>query len=667
MLVLDEALNVVRVNQATLDLTEACDEPLLDHDPASETQCGSILACVHDADDPRGCGFSAVCPLCPLRNGLQQLISTGSTVRGAEMAFDIDCKGGTRRLWLRVGAERVAMNGEPHVVVALDDVTEEKRSEQALRESEELYRVLTETMSDVVWIADIDELRFVYVSPSVERARGFTPAEVLAQPPESTVTPGTWAVMAPRFLTRADAARSASSGTQSYYVDEIEQPRSDGSTMWSEIVTAWTVNPVSGHVEARGVSRDITQRRLAEQALRASESHFRAFFEQAAVGMVTTSPDGGLVEINGAMLTMLGYTEAELRDTSWRDVTHPDDVGLESGLSGRLVAGEIDDYSLDKRLVRKDGVVVHAHLAVRAVRDANGEIDYVAAVVEDITDRVRAEAALRESERRFAEFAIHVPGELWIRDADMRYVYVNPRPRLLVRRRAGRAARPVSGGHAGAGGRPDRPRAQRARHAARSLTSRRSGRRRTARCRCACASSPSPSRGGGRWSAASRSTSPKSTRPGPGPAPRRAPAPHRRGRRARHGPRGRDPRPLHRRPRTPRRRARRGHRRRARPRARPPRGPAPGRPHPRHRQDRRAGRDPRQAGAPQRGRVQPHPPARPRRLRDPRRHRVRRPRGRDRPAAPRAHRRQRLPRGPRRRGRSSSRPASSPSPTPSRR
>ncbi len=425
MLVLDAQLNVVRVNRATVAVSEGCDEALFEYDRASTVQCGDILGCEHDAEDPRGCGYSPSCPLCPLRNGLRGLLEGGTSIRGVEMALDQRCNGAIRRRWLRVGAEPALMNGAPHVVVALDDVTEGKRAEQALRQSEELYRVLAETMSDVVWVLDVDDERFLYVSPSVERVRGFTAKEVKAAGPSPAVTARMREALSTAFAARAEAVRRLPPGEQRYYTDEAEQPCRDGTTIWSEMVTAWTLNPASGHVECRGVSRDVTQRRRAERALRESETHFRAFFEQAAVGMATGNVETGLLEANEALCAMLGRDPDEMRRTPWEAVTHPDDAAAELPLFERLVAGELDDYAIDMRLLRSDGSVVHAHVTVRAIRDDDGEIDFIAAVVEDISDRVRAQEALRESEHRFAEFADHMPAEMWVATPDQRYVYVN--------------------------------------------------------------------------------------------------------------------------------------------------------------------------------------------------------------------------------------------------
>ena len=124
---------------------------------------------------------------------------------------------------------------------------------------------------------------------------------------------------------------------------------------------------------------------------------------------------------------MLGYSREELLRFTWAELTHPDDLAADVAQFERLVAGEIDDYALDKRFVHSSGRVVYTHSAVRAVRAGDGAFAYIAAVLEDITERKKAEDALAESEERFEEFAGHFPGYLFMHDEDGRYVYVNRR------------------------------------------------------------------------------------------------------------------------------------------------------------------------------------------------------------------------------------------------
>ncbi len=127
-------------------------------------------------------------------------------------------------------------------------------------------------------------------------------------------------------------------------------------------------------------------RRIAEKNLSASERHFRAYFERSMVGMAATSPTKGMLEVNDALCKILGYSSEELMGMTWAEFTHPDDLELNKNLFDRVLLGTHDEYEHDKRLIRKDGEIVYVHVAVRGVRNEEGNIDYFVAIISDVTD-----------------------------------------------------------------------------------------------------------------------------------------------------------------------------------------------------------------------------------------------------------------------------------------
>jgi PAS domain S-box-containing protein len=141
------------------------------------------------------------------------------------------------------------------------------------------------------------------------------------------------------------------------------------------------------------------QRRRAEETLRQSEERFRRYFELGLIGMAITSPTKGMIEVNDQICEILGYERSELLQMTWAELTHPDDLAADVAQFNRVMAGEIDGYSMDKRWIRKDGQVIYATISVKCLRRADGSVDYFVALLQDVTERKRTEEALREKER----------------------------------------------------------------------------------------------------------------------------------------------------------------------------------------------------------------------------------------------------------------------------
>ena len=132
----------------------------------------------------------------------------------------------------------------------------------------------------------------------------------------------------------------------------------------------------------------------SEAVLDASEGRFRSIFDLASVGIALISPCGGWLSVNKALCDIVGYSAEELQRLTFQDITVPEDLDSDVGLLERLRRGEIDQYQLEKRYVRKDGRVVWVNLAVSRKSNAAGEVEYYVSVVKDIQAQKEAQAAL---------------------------------------------------------------------------------------------------------------------------------------------------------------------------------------------------------------------------------------------------------------------------------
>lgn len=152
--------------------------------------------------------------------------------------------------------------------------------------------------------------------------------------------------------------------------------------------------------EARKALTD--ERAQALEELRESEVRFRALFEGAPIGIALADLDGRIIASNPALQEMVGRSEEQLLGTHFSERTHPEDAEVDRSLYRELLSGERDSYEMEKRYVRKDGQELWVHLTRFLVRDEDTNRRFAIGVVQDTTERRRAEKALRESEKQQA-------------------------------------------------------------------------------------------------------------------------------------------------------------------------------------------------------------------------------------------------------------------------
>lgn len=289
--------------------------------------------------------------------------------------------------------------GVPLRVVGTElDVTETFRAQEALRESEERYRELVERQPAVVYMAEPGpDGRWTYVSPQIERILGFTPAEW-------TADSGMWlSRVHPDDRERVSAGEEALAGLAERARDTGELPvlateyrmiARDGHEVWvrDEAFFVHAGDPLL----LRGLLLDITDRVRAEEALRESNEALNALIESSPLAIVALDPNRNVTRWNTAAEAIFGWMADEVLGRPYRVVPAEREQEDRAIFEGLLRGDVLRGAELIRQ--RRDGSEVHLLVSAAPLRDLRGDVNGVMGVLADVTDRKRAEEALRQTE-----------------------------------------------------------------------------------------------------------------------------------------------------------------------------------------------------------------------------------------------------------------------------
>jgi PAS domain S-box-containing protein len=295
-----------------------------------------------------------------------------------------------------------------------------------LRESEERFRAIVNSANEGILVYDRD-LQITSGNLAAERIIGLPLSHMVGRAGFTSLLPCVREDGAPLTPDERPTRITFRSGLP--LTDKvIGIKRADRSVTWLSINTAFLRRP--GEVEFYGIVStlaDITAKRHAEAALRESEERFRQTFELAGSGIAHVGLDGRYLRVNRKLCDILGYAENELIGRSVKDLSHPDDRDVTDPNRKRMHVGEFETFNLQKRYLHKDGHVVWVDLTVAAARDAGGKAHYEIALYDDITERRRAEEALRESEERFRSLTQLSSDWYWEQDEEFRLKFMSVR------------------------------------------------------------------------------------------------------------------------------------------------------------------------------------------------------------------------------------------------
>lgn len=302
------------------------------------------------------------------------------------------------------------------------DIAPLKATMQSLREHEARLDLVVSATRTGVWDWDLRAHK-MYYSPLWKESLGYGPDEL-------TDSPSEWETrLHPEDRERALALVQAFfAGEIPTYELEHRLRHRDGTYRWIHTDAVLIRDEQGLPIRMTGSHVDVTDQKRAQEALRQSEERFRRYFELGLIGMAMTSPDKRWIDFNDQLCTILGYSREELQQLTWADLTVPEDLNLDNAQFERVLAGEVNGYSLEKRFVHKSGRVVHTVISSNAVPNREGSVEYFVALVHDITDRKAAEALLKESEgtlQAFFDSASLMMGVVEVLDDDIRHLSSN--------------------------------------------------------------------------------------------------------------------------------------------------------------------------------------------------------------------------------------------------
>ena len=280
------------------------------------------------------------------------------------------------------------------------DITDRKRNELALRESEARYRLLTENATDMITGHDL-EGRVTYASAATEALTGYRASELVGVDAYDLVYPDDEASIRAahvRLLDRLQPVR---------YTWRLK--RKDGSLVWVESVTRVVRDERLRPSGLQSATRDISVTKKALDELHAAREHFRSAFDEAPVGMAIIGLGLRIERVNAALCEVVGYSAEEMVGRNPRDFTHVDDHGIGQVPMAELAAGKRRTYALEERLLHRDGREIWVRITASLMNTGTGEPELLTHV-EDISDRRKAAAELLRA-REAAERANEAKGD----------------------------------------------------------------------------------------------------------------------------------------------------------------------------------------------------------------------------------------------------------------
>ncbi len=321
------------------------------------------------------------------------------------------------------------------IIFAAMDITEQKRADEALRESEERYRLLIENMSDSVWVLDLTSMEFVFNSPSSVNILGYTPEESRHHKITDIVSPRSLEMVGKLLVGELERDGEPGVDPDRSLTVQLEQIHKNGSTVWTEMTLKFIRDESGKPVSIIGSSRNITKRKMAEKALTESEEKYRVLAESVSDMIWTLDVKTRMFAYaNFSSGELTGYMPDEMLMLTLDDILMPESIALAMKILEEEVAHDgmqgVDprrSRTFEAEMKHKNGSLFWIEVTARFLRDEAGMPRQVLGLARDITKRKRIELAMTEREDKYRLLMENTPENLWVIDLrTMKFVYSSP-------------------------------------------------------------------------------------------------------------------------------------------------------------------------------------------------------------------------------------------------
>jgi PAS domain S-box-containing protein len=358
-----------------------------------------------------------------LRELLETVLPEKTTFDNYEVEHDFATIG-KRIMLLNARQIQKALGKERVILLAIEDITERKRAEKELKESENKYRLLADNVDDVIFVLDMN-LNYTYISPSVKILTGYEQEEWLNLRVSETMTPSSWDLATKKLSFEIE--KSEQGEITKLQILQLEMEQKDGSTVWTEVKVSFIRDENQRPVGIIGVSRDITERKRVENALSESELRLNLALETNQTGVWSLN----LLD-HTAYRTLIhdhifGYETLLPNWTYEMFLEHvlPDDR-LEVDRRFSEATASKSDWKFECRIRRTDGEVRWILAKGRHIQNLNDEPVQMLGIVQDITERKQVEEAQQKSEEQFRLLAENARDTIWTMDMNLQYTYMSP-------------------------------------------------------------------------------------------------------------------------------------------------------------------------------------------------------------------------------------------------